>query len=703
MHIQINQQVTQSIKNSNVKRQLVFKKKVQQLITGLSHWIITDSETSSICRGWFTMFYKDMNRRVENHGLEHTIKTIKFLQLCLTRYLSGDPIFTNQLRIGLRADGIPKIFNPLTKWIISRNKPVIRFILTTLSVTRLFKGNGDLCCDSIISPSTLREETIEELREFLSSKISSKIAEWFPSRGDLEWQEPHLTTKTGPNGQALGTSIKDLLSLPNDLYNTIKSFGGKGISQYLYTLKETYNLCPDWVNRNISETSFIRKISVIRDKGLKNRPIAILDYWSQSVLLPLHNGLMDMLKHFPNDCTFDQGKISEITKEWQSYYCMDLSSATDRFPIRVQEMLLAYLSNSLDYSIQWRDLMVKYPFYHKLTDKSYTYQSGQPMGAYSSWAMFTLTHHWIVHYCAYISGYIKHELYDGYAILGDDIVIRDAVVANEYSKIMKNLGVDISPMKSHSGNHLLDFSKRLWLDHEEITGVPLHGLIESSQDFFLMAQELRSCVQRSTLDNTKVPVTFSLNKFLGELYNKRSASRITLIIQDWWLVQDINNWVNQPEKVSSPQISCTRSPEYILKFFREEILQEFESIVGLMFVKLSQAVNSALDLNDKNAAEINKEHETGPFSDEMINLHGVFFSPWFIVMEKQVKLVDQIIDELKAKKRKHEEFDIEDLISNLGKIRICEPKDIISTRTSDIILKHKKKISSPLLFHVKSK
>jgi len=46
----------------------------------------------------------------------------------------------------------------------------------------------------------------------------------------------------------------------------------------MITLKDSIRTIPEYVKDHISNKSFTRRISVINDKGLKNRPIAILDY-----------------------------------------------------------------------------------------------------------------------------------------------------------------------------------------------------------------------------------------------------------------------------------------------------------------------------------------------------------------------------------------------------------------------------------------
>lgn len=86
------------------------------------------------------------------------------------------------------------------------------------------------------------------------------------------------------------------------------------------------------------------------------------------------------------------------------------------------------------------------------------YTVGQPMGAYSSWAAFALTHHLVVAWAAYLCG---HALgFNQYILLGDDIVIKNDKVANKYKALMARWGVDISPHKTHVSKDTYEFAKR---------------------------------------------------------------------------------------------------------------------------------------------------------------------------------------------------------------------------------------------------
>lgn len=106
------------------------------------------------------------------------------------------------------------------------------------------------------------------------------------------------------------------------------------------------------------------------------------------------------------------------------------------------------------------------------------YAVGQPMGAYSSWAMLALTHHFLVQFSARKSGY--STWFSAYRILGDDIIIWDIGVALYYRQVMKDLGVDISFAKSLvSKNRSFEFAKRFYHQGVDCSAVSLKEMSAS--------------------------------------------------------------------------------------------------------------------------------------------------------------------------------------------------------------------------------
>lgn len=55
----------------------------------------------------------------------------------------------------------------------------------------------------------------------------------------------------------------------------------------------------------------LRRVAAISDKEGKSRVIALLDYWSQTSLKPVHDFLFRILRTIPQDVTFNQGSFKE--------------------------------------------------------------------------------------------------------------------------------------------------------------------------------------------------------------------------------------------------------------------------------------------------------------------------------------------------------------------------------------------------------
>jgi len=70
--------------------------------------------------------------------------------------------------------------------------------------------------------------------------------------------------------------------------------------------------------------------------------------------------------------------------------------------------------------------------------------------------MLALTHHVIVKIAAIRAGF---KSFTDYCILGDDVVIRNDKVADEYYHLMKGLGVSINLSKSVNSYEFAEFAK----------------------------------------------------------------------------------------------------------------------------------------------------------------------------------------------------------------------------------------------------
>jgi hypothetical protein len=242
----------------------------------------------------------------------------------------------------------------------------------------------------------------------------------------------------------------------------------------------------------IRPKGMLGRLSLVEEPG-KMRVVAMVDCLTQWLLYPLHRFIFDkILKVLPQDGTFDQQKpikrLLGLMSEKGLYECFsyDLSAATDRLPVILQEFLLAQFT-SREFAHHWRNLLSSryyaIPKWTKDFIPSWSpeamrksgvvrYAVGQPMGAYSSWAMLALVHHAIVQFAAKRANVVGW--FDLYAVLGDDVVIGNRSVANEYTKVMEAIGVNIGFHKSIiSKNRSLEFAKRFYYKGVEVTPLPL--------------------------------------------------------------------------------------------------------------------------------------------------------------------------------------------------------------------------------------
>jgi len=193
------------------------------------------------------------------------------------------------------------------------------------------------------------------------------------------------------------------------------------------------------------------KLAGVVEGGGKLRLFVIGNYVKQRLLKPYHDWAMSVLRRPPGDGTYHQTQPLGRLKGLMEVYSYDLKSATDRWPRLIIYQMLYWLFDGItgiaivDSGLGYSQFLVNPPWVR--SQKEINFQVGQPLGYYSSWALFALSHHAIV-WLAADRVYPNRGLFKAYAILGDDVVIGDRRVAEEYYSIVSDLGVKISTAKS---------------------------------------------------------------------------------------------------------------------------------------------------------------------------------------------------------------------------------------------------------------
>ncbi|UHK03173.1 MAG: RNA-dependent RNA polymerase [Hangzhou mitovirus 4] len=436
-------------------------------------------------------YLKLFDKYLTTKGYAWTIKRMKLIRLHCTRYISGNPLMASE-RIAVGKDGLPraKLIGPIKDWILSGTQDELRAALTLLNLCRWLPCSYPEPDISVITDPYNGEKDFTIPYSFME-----KFNRDFKLRIESDWKEYHWTTKAGPHGPALWTSLSDFQLLSENLSKDIMTLGGNLLKDEFARLSSmNANLFSGLVqifSKKVSQP--LRKLSIIEDKEGKARIIAILDYWSQTALKGLHDSLFKALKNFPADRTFNQGDFNSLHSMPGPYYSFDLSSATDRFPVSLQEKWLGTVIG-LPKAAAWKRILIDHEFVPNWKkDITVKYNVGQPMGAYSSWATFTICHHLVVQYAAFK---VDKYPFNQYTLLGDDIVIACPLVAESYRLVIHAMGVSISEQKSHISNDTFEFAKRWFKQGLEITPFPLGSFIESKGGYVPLAESLRDAFRK---------------------------------------------------------------------------------------------------------------------------------------------------------------------------------------------------------------
>lgn len=266
--------------------------------------------------------------------------------------------------------------------------------------------------------------------------------------------------------------------------------------------------------------------------GGKRRIFAIGNYVNQRLLKPVHDWLMGVLGTLETDGTFNQERPLDNLVGERCCYCFDLKSATDRWPLQIMFEVMQYCFGRAFASSVRSALAInifEVPFV-KRRHSAVCFVSGQPLGYYSSWPLFALSHHILVWWCA--EQVYPGVRFDRYGILGDDVVIADREVARIYEQTLGRINVGISYQKSLiSDSGAAEFAKRFRVNglRTDLSPVSARALCNFYHPYGLIALGLKYRCQRFS---TLCRIGGMGYKQLGSLTSRRSLRTSRL-----WAIQ----------------------------------------------------------------------------------------------------------------------------------------------------------------------
>jgi hypothetical protein len=476
----------------------------------------------------FMLFVLRFNK---NHGGPATVKWLKAVHVSLQKELGRDRVktlrmFEPDIPLPRLTNGLPRIIPPYDRMLIRKGDPrVIRFWSSLFNLYRILKIPGVLKLQTITSPYSGSTEFLANVigitadpksffdpfvkglkidlapKNFIVSRSASPSNK-LSAQGvltdifDLFDQETSLggaiSTYIGLTGSAKAThQFRRRLDQGLSLARRLKELDGKEI------LGNSGNRYIQWNSHRVktsirahganpnTHSQFATKV----EAAGKIRLFALLDVVSQSVLSPLHDLMFSVLRRIPNDGTFDQEasilRSMDKAQKASCAYSFDLTAATDRLPVSLTAYVIEQMVGISGIGRAWQSLMTDRDFFFnpkvaeklKVSPGPYRYAVGQPMGGLSSWPGLAITHHFIMQLAAR-NVYGPIGWYTNYEILGDDLVIFDRLVADEYLRIMTGLGCEINMTKSIVSHHrpVFEFAKRTCYAGNIVSGVSLAQL-----------------------------------------------------------------------------------------------------------------------------------------------------------------------------------------------------------------------------------
>jgi hypothetical protein len=429
--------------------------------------------------------------------------------------------------VAVTRDHLPRFIPPFARNIIRKGDPsTIRLWLSLIGLYRLLKYDAKAKTETITNPGVyISPYFLDQFNAFVRYRFLNNVTEI--TYGDnlvgvdpsiLKPKLEAITSRSADRPRGFDLSSTGIrVSAARDwvkgnwnmsLQTFLESISQVGTTKSLWTIIEdcasTYtgpevqsNVTGSHVGSNwnlirddrSNPISFMGKISEKLEPAGKVRIFAIVDFWTQTALKPLHTYIMDILKEIPQDGTFHQERplkeLFKLVSKDTVIYSYDLSAATDRLPVTLQTIILKVMFND-EFAQAWKDLLVGRPYRHGR--KLLYYAVGQPIGAYSSWAILAFSHHCIVQFAAFLAGH--REWFRLYAVLGDDVVIADDKVAQQYRFICDTIGLEIGLAKSLVADDLTaEFAKRFFYKGEDLSGLP-HTLWVAAQQSVSVAHAL---------------------------------------------------------------------------------------------------------------------------------------------------------------------------------------------------------------------
>jgi len=417
-------------------------------------------------------------------------------------------------------------------------------VITILNIVRMIEGLADPNMASVLEKSIpIDEDLLKEFDTYVSERL--KPFKWdIKTEVNLFKFRFHLG-KNGPNGKPkIESSIEEAICLlESPLFYSFsriaEEIGVVYLLDYLKAMVSQESKKFGSQLDSVKENTKLRVLVSIPDSGLKTRIVAIPDFWTQMILLPIRehvqrvterlfsktdfrkdqdSGVAAMVS-FQNRCISGE-KVKDHTMSIDSLRFYDISAWTDRFHRDLQKVTMKHLF-SPRLAEAWGQLVVHCSWYVPSLDSTVKYGQGQGMGTNGSFDIATLTDHLFINFV-----YDRHssigDIFERnrcYGKVGDDLWIYDPdrIFESFYGKI--NLPINRAKSKEYGKlGSVAEFCSRTYLNGEDASRIS-PKIVNKSADYRYIPMLLGLCSSRGVLlDASSFHHLRNIPKSGGETY-----------------------------------------------------------------------------------------------------------------------------------------------------------------------------------------
>lgn len=481
-------------------------------------------------------YIRDIEKWIECSGLEWTISRIKSIKLDLLRKKAGLDPTSSWIRKGSKGSWFSGSVGALERWGF-RESNFPKLIQALNVYTNFF------------SPKV----TDLQAKKFLSGVLADPVGIPFHvqqcidlgialsgirSKKSLPRPKPLLTyTPSSKRAPSIWNSDDEVINLI-DSVAFLSSDGGQHYYRFHHLYDDVlvglepeilFSLPLDLLPEDLLDVYdlVVGKIGIIQEPGFKLRAVANPGRVFQRVLEPLGTALFNTLRDLSWDCTFNQKKadpkILAALQDGRTVYSVDLTGATDYFPLDLQILVLKSLFPE-DYVDLFREISkglwrmslsqeIVYQYDREIPQGFLRWKKGQPLGLYPSFASFALTHGLL------LLGLLGKPYNGEFYVLGDDVIILDTVLYQKYRVALELLGCPVSDSKTISSASLAEFTSRIFLDSDPHP-IPQLKWRQPSDDSFIDVVRLlgiRGLLLLSNRQRKVAGIVASIPDFMGGL------------------------------------------------------------------------------------------------------------------------------------------------------------------------------------------